>query len=117
MDHGFYPVESNLANDAKTVDGAVFLVDIGGGKGHDLQELHRKYLKLPGKLVLQDLREVVEEAKSSGLDQKIVTMEHDFFTPQPIKGNFHKYSVDPSAKKYRRTSLFHAYSPPRLARF
>lgn len=93
MDLGFYPVDINLAIDAKTEDGAVFLVDIGGGKGHDLQELHREYPELPGKLVLQDLRGVVQEAESSGLDEEIVTMEHDFFTPQPIKGNPYKCSV------------------------
>ena len=99
MDPGFYPIDNNLANDAKNVEGAVFLVDIGGGKGHDLQELHRKYPKLPGKLVLQDLKSVIDEAKSSGLNQEIVTMEHDFFTPQPIKGNSHKCSVIPPANK------------------
>ena len=88
MDHGFYPVDKNLADGAEIVVGAVFLVDIGGGKGHDLQELHRKYPKLPGKLVLQDLKGVIKEAEASGLDEKIVTMEHDFFRPQPIKGIF-----------------------------
>lgn len=86
MDHNFYPVEKNLVDGAKTEDDAVFLVDIGGGKGHDLQELDRKHPNLPGKLVLQDLKEVIEEAKAAGLDDKIVAMEHDFFTNQPVIG-------------------------------
>ena len=88
MDPNFYPVEENLVKDAKTEHDAVFLVDIGGGKGHDLQELHRKHPKLPGKLVLQDIKGVIEEAKASGLEEKIVPMEHDFFTKQPIIGTF-----------------------------
>ena len=88
MDRNFYPVEDNLAKGAKLEDDAVFLVDVGGGKGHDLQELHRKHPKLPGKLVLQDLKGVIEEAEASGLDGKIVPMEHDFFTKQPVIGVF-----------------------------
>ena len=99
MDAGFYPVDKNLADGAKTIDKAVFLVDIGGGKGQDLQKLHRKYPKLPGKLVLQDLKEVIKEAEASGLDEKIVTLEYDFFTPQPIKGIFSDCSADPSANR------------------
>ncbi|KAL9593641.1 MAG: hypothetical protein Q9219_007457 [cf. Caloplaca sp. 3 TL-2023] len=87
MDHDFYPVEANLIQGAEIVDSeSVFLVDIGGGKGHDLQELIRKHLYLPGKLVLQDLDTVIADAKATGLDKKIVPMAHDFFTEQPIVG-------------------------------
>ncbi len=88
MDFDFYPVEENLVEGAKTEDDAVFLVDVGGGRGHDLQELYRKHPKLPGKLVLQDSKGVIEEAQGSGLDSKIVLMEHDFFTAQPVIGTF-----------------------------
>ncbi|MCJ1434794.1 hypothetical protein MMC27_004164 [Xylographa pallens] len=86
MDPDFYPVEKNLVEGATTGDDAVFLVDVGGGKGHDLQELHRKHPTLPGKLVLQELPGVVEEAQSAGLGPNIVAMPHDFFTTQPITG-------------------------------
>lgn len=88
MDSNFYPVEKNLVEGAKTEDNAVFLVDVGGGKGHDLQELYQKHPKLPGKLILQDLKGVIEEATASGLDRKLVFMEHDFFTKQPITGRY-----------------------------
>ncbi|MCJ1386457.1 hypothetical protein MMC17_009583 [Xylographa soralifera] len=86
MDPDFYPVAKNLVEGARTGDDAVFLVDVGGGKGHDLQELHRKHPTLPGKLVLQELPSVVEEASAAGLDPKILAMPHDFFTNQPIIG-------------------------------
>ena len=49
MDPGFYPLEKNLIEGTEPQDNRVLLVDIGGGKGHDLQEL---YPDLPGKVVL-----------------------------------------------------------------
>ena len=86
MDENFFPVEKNLVEGAKFESDSIFLVDVGGGKGHDLQELYRKHPKIPGKLVLQDVKDVIEEAKTVGLEEKIVPMEHDFFTEQPVKG-------------------------------
>ena len=95
MDPGFYPVDKNLVEDAKTSDRVVFLVDVGGGQGYDLQELLQKYPNLPGLLVLQDLQEVIEEAEASGLDKRIITMAHDIFEPQRIRGNFCDCRVNP----------------------
>ena len=91
MNAHFYPVQMNLIDGARTEEDAVFLVDIGGGKGHDLQELHRKHPKLPGRLVLQDIKGVIEEAREEegcSLDGKIELAEHDFFTKQTILGTF-----------------------------
>ena len=88
MDPDFYPFKENLIKDAKTEHDSVFLVDIGGGRGHDLQEMCAKHPELPGKLVLQDVKGVIKEAEESGLNKRIVTMEHDFFTQQPITGKF-----------------------------
>jgi len=103
MDPGFYPVESNLVEGAKTEDDSIFLVDVGGGKGHDQQELYRKHPKLPGKLVLQDVKGVIEEAKAAGLDEKIIPTEHDFFTEQPIIG----------ARAYYLHSVLHDWPDPK----
>ena len=84
MDTDFYPVGENLVKDAQTQQTAPFLVDIGGGKGQDLQELCQRFSMIPGQLILQDLPSVVGEA--TNLDPRIQPMEHDFFTAQPIKG-------------------------------
>ncbi len=86
MDPNFYPVQKNLFEGAEP--DAVFLVDAGGGKGHDLQELYRKQSNLLGKLVLQDTKGVIAEAKAeaSDLDPRVILMEHDFFTTQPVIG-------------------------------
>ncbi|KAI1339838.1 S-adenosyl-L-methionine-dependent methyltransferase [Xylariaceae sp. FL0016] len=61
-------------------------VDIGGGHGIDCVRMLTAQPKLPpGAVVLQDQSDVIEMARSK-LDAKIRTMQHDFFTPQPIKG-------------------------------
>ena len=111
MDPDFYPFKENLIKDAITYD-AIFLVDVGGGKGHDLKEMCRKYPELPGKLVLQDIKSVIEEAVASKLDGKIVPMEHDFFTEQPILGMYvWKNSESLSTNVARCPGLLYAFLP------
>ena len=53
-DANFYPVTERLGQDLKEDKDAVLLVDVGGGLGHDYEELKAKYPKLPGRLSLQD---------------------------------------------------------------
>ncbi|KAE8154067.1 S-adenosyl-L-methionine-dependent methyltransferase [Aspergillus avenaceus] len=83
MDPSCYPVERLLTGARRGVD-EVFLVDVGGGKGHDLNEFLTKWPTTPGRLVLQDQRAVLAEA--TGLNKAVEPMVHDFFTEQPIKG-------------------------------
>lgn len=83
MDPGFYPVQERLAAGLDT--SAPLLVDVGGSTGHDLQEFRRKHPEVQGKLVLQDLPEVIEKAKLLVIPE-IEAVEHDFFKEQPIKG-------------------------------
>ncbi|KAL2865424.1 O-methyltransferase-domain-containing protein [Aspergillus lucknowensis] len=61
----------------------VFLVDVGGGHGHQCVEIRNKFPNLNGQLVLQDLPEVL-----NGLpDIPGVKIEaHDFFQEQTVKG-------------------------------
>ena len=115
MDPNFYPIEENLVECAKTEPDAVFLVDLGGGKGRDLHELHRKHPNLPGQLVLQDLENVIEEAKASGLDERIIPMAHDFFTEQPVKGTCPSNN-NPTADIVRCTGLSHTFLLAQLVR-
>ena len=67
------------------------LVDIGGNRGYDLEGLKKKFPEVngPGKLIVQDLPPVI--ADITDLDEEIVRMEHDFFTPQPVKGTLSLY--------------------------
>lgn len=85
FERGYYPVRKRLVEGARKGDGEVFLVDVGAGSGHDLQQLLEALEPdgLPGKLVLQDRPEIVELSK---VDQRIERMGHDFLTEQPVKG-------------------------------
>ncbi|CAI7587044.1 unnamed protein product [Penicillium glandicola] len=83
MDVGFYDVPSLFPN---VTQDDVLLVDVGGGIGHDISDFRRKWPDAPGRLVLQDVADVLAQAKSGNLHSSIETMEHDFFTEQPIKG-------------------------------
>ena len=83
MDPGYYPVIERLAEGAKADKDAVLLVDVGGSNGHDLEQFHKKHPDVPGRLVLQDLPDIIAQAKPSAPIEATV---HDFFTPQPVKG-------------------------------
>lgn len=82
VDPGFYPVSERLATGFDESDGSgVMLVDVGGGRGHDLQELKEKHPSLPGRLILQDQADVVSTVSGEGVFEATA---HDFFTPQPV---------------------------------
>ncbi|KAI3539769.1 O-methyltransferase [Colletotrichum filicis] len=86
MDPDFYPVVERLVNGADTTSpDAAFIVDIGGGIGHDLDEFCRKQPAAPGRHVLQDLPHVLSQAQVQELDSKIELMPYDFNTEQPVK--------------------------------
>jgi hypothetical protein len=64
------------------------LIDVGGGVGQNLQDFTQDVPQYKGQLVLQELPGVIGAAKAAGVgdDQRIELQEHDFFTPQPIRG-------------------------------
>jgi hypothetical protein len=79
-----YPAAERLKQDDPE---RVLFVDVGGNVGHQVQKFSEKYSNLlPGKLVLEDLPQVVE--KAIDLPPNITKIGHDFFTPQPdaVKG-------------------------------
>lgn len=85
LDPGHFPIRKVLGEEAKiNEDNPVLLVDVGGGKGHDLALFQKMYSDLPGGLVLQDIPYVIEQA--GALPAGIEAMPYDFFTPNPIKG-------------------------------
>ncbi|KAG8532439.1 uncharacterized protein KY384_002316 [Bacidia gigantensis] len=91
-DADFYPLETHLSVDSAST----LLVDVGGGLGHDLEELRSEYPALPGTLVLQDLPDVIKQV---GSDQKTFElMAHDFFTSQPVQGR-HPSQLDKKTAK------------------
>lgn len=95
----FYPVEDRLS----VAGNKPLLVDVGGGLGHDLIALKKKFPNLPGKLIVQDLPVVIDNVKD--LPSGIEAMQHDFFMPQPVK----------DAKAYYLRAVLHDW-PEKQAR-
>lgn len=83
-DPGFYPISERLVGGFDASISDVLLVDIGGGRGRDLEELREKHPLVPGKFILQDRQDVINSIPA---DSKTIfhSMPHDFFTPQPVK--------------------------------
>ena len=85
MDPGFYPVKERLETGSKKDDeNSAFLVDIGGGLGHDIEELKAKHPDISGSMVLQDQEAAIVQISKASPGIKLTV--HDFFTPQPVKG-------------------------------
>ncbi|KAF2464000.1 S-adenosyl-L-methionine-dependent methyltransferase [Lindgomyces ingoldianus] len=80
----FYPIEQELVPgfDASDPD-AVFLVDVGGSVGHEIQAVKKRYPNIPGRLIVEDLKATIDRVvPENGME----AIAHDFFTPQPIRG-------------------------------
>lgn len=80
----WFPVESEILSAIPSAENETLLVDVGGGKGHDLERLLSKYPQTKGRLVLQDLPDTINSIEQ--LSPDIHPMSHNFFTPQPVKG-------------------------------
>lgn len=66
------------------------LVDVGGGKGTDVNRLLKKHPEIAaGRIILQELAGVVDAAKAAGtVSDKVVCQTHDFFEEQPVVGEY-----------------------------
>jgi hypothetical protein len=82
-----FPVQERLLNGFEPgIAGspAPLLVDVGGAQGYELELFKKRYPDIEGQLFLQDLPHTIDSITS--LDEGIVRMKHNFFTPQPAKG-------------------------------
>lgn len=80
----FYPVAERLVEGFDSSNSEVFLVDVGGGKGHDLAAFAAAFPNLPGLLILHDQPAVIAEVPTA-IMHSFISQSHDFFTPEPIK--------------------------------
>jgi hypothetical protein len=110
----WFDVQGRLLAGAK--DDEVLLVDVGGGKGHDVQVFNERFGKEGrGELVLQDTPVVIGDIGDDALDGRIRKMGHDFFEAQPVKGMLSApHQLKSSADYTVRCS--HLLPPPHLAR-
>ncbi|KAH8428364.1 uncharacterized protein LDX57_006065 [Aspergillus melleus] len=99
---GFYPVSERLITDWDSSVSDVLLVDVGGGRGHDVAAFTSRYGSHPGRIILQDREPVIAGvlACNSNKVQRFEVQAHDFFTPQPIQ----------AARAYYLHSILHDWS-------
>ncbi|CAK3912809.1 o-methyltransferase [Lecanosticta acicola] len=94
------PLDAILGN--SNSDRTLF-VDIGAGTGHQSMALRKRYPHLKGRVIIEDLPQVIDL-----LDQRqlrclnIETLEHDFFTAQP--------SLVHGAKAYYLCQILHDWA-------
>lgn len=96
----YYPIHERLIK-GTNLENAIFMVDIGGGRGHDLMSLRDKYGHegLPGRLILQDLAVETSEDTTAVFE----SMPHNFFEPQPVKGMSPPKGLDSGFPMAQRT--------------
>ncbi|KAI9691358.1 MAG: hypothetical protein M1820_009737 [Bogoriella megaspora] len=82
----WFPVEERVVEGFRSEEGeGVLYVDVGGGRGHDVEAFRRKVGEVvKGRLVLEDLPGVIEDVGQ--LDEKVEKVEQDFFEEQKVKG-------------------------------
>jgi hypothetical protein len=79
----WFPVPERLLDGTESQTGSALVVDVGGGRGHDMLAFNAKYPGR-GRLVLQDLPSITDGLDD--LDPYVEVMPYDFFTEQPVKG-------------------------------
>ena len=82
-----FPIDDIMFRGCREDSNATLLIDIGGGRGYDLEEFKKCFPDAHGQLILQELPDVIDEIHELHAD--IHLTKHDFFTPQPIKGQYH----------------------------
>ncbi|KAL4800798.1 S-adenosyl-L-methionine-dependent methyltransferase [Aspergillus venezuelensis] len=86
-DVGFYPVAERLITGFEGGKDHILLVDVGGGRGHDVTAFTAAHPNHPGKVILQDRGPVIAGVlEASNGNPPFAAEAHDFFTPQPHKG-------------------------------
>ncbi|KAL2869523.1 S-adenosyl-L-methionine-dependent methyltransferase [Aspergillus lucknowensis] len=80
----WFPVEEQVIKGFTGGDEDVFLVDVAGGRGHDLKSFKDRFPQARGKFILEDLPHVIEQCLP-GLE--VEKLAFDLFKPQPIKGS------------------------------
>lgn len=100
----WFPAQEKLINGASSDPKDILMVDIAGGRGHDLLEFHNQYPNSPGRLVLQDQQPVLDSA--SDLPARIEKVGIDFWAQQPV----------PGARVYFMKFIMHDYADPDCVR-
>ncbi|KAK7748142.1 hypothetical protein SLS53_001396 [Cytospora paraplurivora] len=98
-DPGFYPVKERLIDGFDSSISDVLLVDVGGSRGHDLDQFVAIHAERPGRLILQDQESVISTIQNKS-EKPFEVTSHDFFLTQPVKG----------ARAYSLHSILHDWT-------
>lgn len=82
---GSFPFGRELGEN-EIMDTDVMVVDVGGGRGQALKAINEAFPTLKGRMILQDVPDVIEDAKANGLPSFIEPMAASFFELQPVEG-------------------------------
>lgn len=85
---GIYPFGEELkaASDQAMAEDKPFMVDIGSSAGDTMKTIRQHFPELKGKMIVQDIPQVIHHIPAGHLPPGIEPQVHDFWTPQPIKG-------------------------------
>ena len=82
---GPFPFDKKLGGE-EILATDVMIVDVGGGRGQALKAIMETFPTLKGRMILQDVPNVIEDAKADDLPSFIEPMAASFFERQPVKG-------------------------------
>ncbi|KAI1774671.1 S-adenosyl-L-methionine-dependent methyltransferase [Hypoxylon cercidicola] len=99
----WFPVKDKLLT-GKIDDQAPLLVDIAGGRGHDLMEFIGQFPSMKGKYVLHDQQQVLDS--TINLPSTVEKRAIDFFYEAPVQG----------AKIYFMKFIMHDFADPQALR-
>ena len=82
----WFPAKERVVDGFDASSGGKLLVDVAGGRGHDLDAFRRKFpdASASGRLVVEDLPQVIGDIRD--LDTSIERVGFDLFGDQPVKG-------------------------------
>ncbi|KAI0483066.1 S-adenosyl-L-methionine-dependent methyltransferase [Xylariaceae sp. FL0804] len=101
----WFPVREKLLSGLQEEEvGGTVLVDVGGGRGHDISEFLAQFPDLAGRLVLQDQQAVLDSAVS--LPSRIEKLGINFWEESPVRDSriyfmkfiMHDYNDEQCAK-------------------
>ncbi|KAI9371063.1 S-adenosyl-L-methionine-dependent methyltransferase [Aspergillus egyptiacus] len=84
----WFPVAERVIKPFQGGDEDIFLVDVAGGRGHDLKAFQDKFPDVRGRFVLEDLPHVLEQSFPNPRVEKV---GFDLFKGQPITGAYVYY--------------------------
>lgn len=82
----WFPAKERVVDGFDASSDGKLLVDVAGGRGHDIDAFRRKFpdISTPGRLVVEDLPQVIGDIHD--LDSSIERVGFDLFDSQPVKG-------------------------------